>query len=150
MATALAAEHSDFRSIAALLAAQDAAWARGDAEGFCAHALPDISFTNIVGKFSIGKAPFVAQHAHIFATFYKGTTLEQRIERIAAIAPDVAIVDAIGIVSGVGALPDGIVPVGGKVCARPQQILVRAGQSWAIAAFHNVSIHRDFLPAGLQ
>ena len=44
--------------IAALVAAQDAAWNRGSAEAFAARALPDIVFTNIFGMFSVGKRHF--------------------------------------------------------------------------------------------
>jgi uncharacterized protein (TIGR02246 family) len=59
--------------IAALVAAEEAAWNRGSAEAFADRALPDIVFTNIFGMFSVGKAPFVAQHARIFSTIYKGS-----------------------------------------------------------------------------
>jgi hypothetical protein len=41
---------------------------------FAERALQDISFTDIFGMFSVGKAPFVAQHERIFSTIYKDST----------------------------------------------------------------------------
>jgi uncharacterized protein (TIGR02246 family) len=54
--------------ITALVAAEEAAWNKASAEAFADRALPDIVFTNIFGMFSVGKAPFVAQHARITRT----------------------------------------------------------------------------------
>ena len=56
----------DEAAIRAELDRQIAAWGAGDAEAFAADARDDVVFTNVVGMFSIGKAPFVAQHARIF------------------------------------------------------------------------------------
>jgi uncharacterized protein (TIGR02246 family) len=71
------------KEIQALIASEDDAWNRGDAAGFAARALPDVVFTNVVGMFSVGKPPFVAQHEHIFSTIYKGSTCHQSIQHIA-------------------------------------------------------------------
>ena len=95
----------DLAAIAALLAAQDAAWAAGDAAAFGADALPDIVFTNVVGMFSVGIEAFNAQHAHIFATFYKGSTLEQELVHVTMASDDVAIVDTL--TSALGTCPRG-------------------------------------------
>ncbi|WP_050419022.1 hypothetical protein [Bradyrhizobium tropiciagri] len=60
MAENLTVSEETGSEIATLVAAQAAAWDKGNAEAFCDRALPDISFTNIFGMFSVGKAPFVA------------------------------------------------------------------------------------------
>lgn len=134
-------QHSEIEAeIRALLAEQDAAWARGDAEGFCARATDDVIFTNIVGMFAIGMAPFVAQHAHIFSTFYRGTTLHQQLVHWRLLRPEVAVAEVYAQVRGVRDTPDAIRPVDGIVRARPQQILVREAGEWRVAAFHNVAI----------
>jgi hypothetical protein len=62
MAEGLTTSEEMRSEIAALVAAEGAAWNRGSAEAFADRALPDIVFTNIFGMFSVGKAPFVAQH----------------------------------------------------------------------------------------
>ncbi len=88
------------REIAALIAGEDEAWNKGDAAAFAARVLPDIIFTNVVGMFSIGKAPFVAQHERIFATIYQGSTNHQQIVHIKLLRPGIAIVDTLATVTG--------------------------------------------------
>ena len=94
--------------IVALVAAEAAAWNRGSAAEFADRALPDISFTNIFGMFSVGKAPFVAQHERIFSTIYKGSTNHLQIEHLTLVKPDVAIVDISTVVTGVQRPPPGV------------------------------------------
>jgi uncharacterized protein (TIGR02246 family) len=91
--------------IADVVAAEEAAWNRGSAEAFADRALPDIVFTNIFGMFSVGKAPFVAQHERIFSTIYKGSTNHLQIEHITLVKPDVAIVDILTVLTGVPQAP---------------------------------------------
>ncbi len=94
-------ENDESRSeIAALIAAEDQAWNQGSAERFAARALPDEVFTNVVGMFSVGKAPFVAQHELIFSTIHKGSKSHQEIQHITFVKPDVAIVDTLAVVEG--------------------------------------------------
>ncbi len=127
--------------IAALIAAEDAAWNRGSAEAFADRALPDIVFTNILGMFSVGKAPFVAQHERIFSTIYKGSTHRMQIAHITLVKPDVAIVDASTVLTGVQQAPTGIHFIDGAICARLEQVLVRRPDGWWIASFHNVAVN---------
>jgi len=127
--------------VAALVAAQDAAWNRGSAEAFAARALPDIVFTNIFGMFSVGKAPFLAQHERIFSTIYKGTTNHQQIQHITLVKPDVAIVETFAVVTGAPQAPSGVQLIDGALHARPQQVLVRRADGWWIASFHNVAVN---------
>ena len=89
-------------------AAEAAAWNRGSAAEFADRALPDISFTNIFGMFSVGKGPFVAQHERIFSTIYKGSTNHLQIEHITLVKPDVAIVDILTVVTGAQHPPPGV------------------------------------------
>ena len=64
--------------ITALVASEDEAWDSGDAERFAARVLPDVVFTNVIGMFSVGKAPFLAQHERIFSTIYKRARTSKR------------------------------------------------------------------------
>jgi len=125
----------------ALVTDEVAAWNRGDATAFAAHTTDDVVFTNIVGMFSVGRAPFVAQHARIFATIYKGSTMAQRIEHIALVCSDVAIVDTVATLTGFVALPPGNEAVDGALHTRLEQVLVRNGGIWSVASFHNVAIN---------
>ena len=134
------------QEIESLIAGEDAAWNQGDAAGFAARALPDVVFTNIVGMFSVGKSPFVAQHERIFSTIYKGSTCRQSIQHITRLKSDVAIVDTLAILTGFRHTPPGIGTIDGAIHARLEQVLIRRNDGWWIASFHNVAVN----PAALQ
>jgi len=136
-------DSADRAAITTLIANEDAAWNKGDAAAFSAHTLPGIVFTNIIGRFLVGRAPFEAQHAKIFSTVYKGSTLHQSIEHLVFIRSDVAIVDTITEVSGFHALPPGIQATDGKLRTRLQQVLVRNDAQWRVASFHNVPVNPE-------
>jgi uncharacterized protein (TIGR02246 family) len=121
--------------IGALVASEGVAWNKGSAAEFADRALPDISFTNIFGMFSIGKTPFLTQHERIFSTIYKGTTNHLQIESIILVKPDVAIVDVLTVVSGVERPPPGVLFIDGALHSRLQQLLVRKTDGWWIASF---------------
>ncbi len=137
-------------AIEAVLADQAAAWNRGDATAFAAHTTDDVVFTNVVGMFSVGRAPFVAQHARIFATMYKGSTMRQAIEHIALVRPDVAIVDTLTSVSDVVAAPAGAEAVDGVFHARLEQVMVRDRGHWSVASFHNVLVNAKAVAAAAR
>ena len=137
----------DRAAIAAIIAAQGTAWAAGDAEAFSASVTDDVIFTNVIGMFSVGRAPFLAQHVHIFATFYRGTTLQIEIVHTAFVRPDVAIVDTLTEVSGVTAAPPGMPIESGGIRTRLEQVMVRNDGRWQVAAFHNVPLNERALAA---
>jgi len=58
----------DLAPFAAVLEEQDRAWAEGDADAYTARVLPTVSFTNVVGAYSVGKAPLLKQVQMIFST----------------------------------------------------------------------------------
>ncbi len=128
-------------AIRRVIAAQDAAWCAGDAAAFGADALPDVVFTNVVGRFSVGLEPFLAQHAHIFATIYQGSRLAQEIVHVTMASDDVAIVDTLTAVTGYRHLPPGATPVDGALQTRLEQVLVRRDGDWRVQSFHNVPVH---------
>lgn len=129
------------QEIGTLIAGQDAAWNRGDAAGFAARVLPDVVFTNIVGMFSVGKPPFVAQHERIFATIYQGSAVHQSIQHILLLKPDVAIVDTLAILTGFKHTPPGIATIDGAIHARLEQVLLHLEDGWWVASFHNVAVN---------
>jgi uncharacterized protein (TIGR02246 family) len=132
-----------YTAIVSHLAVQNAAWGAGDALGFAHKVLPDVVFTNVVGLIPVGAEPFIAQHAHIFATIYKGSRLDQRLERITMATADVAIVDTLTAVTGYRHLPPGAEPVDGAFKTRLEQVLVYRDGSWWVQAFHNTPVNPD-------
>ena len=134
-------------AITAIIDGETAAWNRGDAAAFAAVTTDDVVFTNIIGMFTVGRAPFEAQHARIFATIYHSSTMRQTIEHIALVRPDVAIVDTLTGVSGFAALPPGVDAADGALHTRLEQVMVRDGTTWRVAAFHNVVVNARALAA---
>lgn len=139
---------SDRTQIEAVLADESAAWDRGDAEGFAAHVAPDVVFTNLLGLFSVGRAPFVAQHVRIFSTIYKGSRMSQAVTHLAMVRPDVAVVDTLTRVSGFVHLPPGMQAIDGVLQTRLEQVMTREVDGWRVAAFHNVTISPNPAPPG--
>jgi uncharacterized protein (TIGR02246 family) len=135
------ASHDDRAAIEAVMREEDAAWTRGDASAFAARALPGIAFTNIIGMFSVGKPPFEAQHARIFSTIYKGSTLKQTVVQVSFVRPDVAIVDTLCELSGFHEVPSGVPTEGGVLRTRLEQVMVRNDGQWWVASFHNVTVN---------
>ena len=124
---------------------EGAAWKAGDADAFAAHVTPDVSFANTVGMFSIGKAPFVAQHRYIFTTIYKGSQASQYLAALTFLKPDVAIVDTVSRLTGATQLPDGVSAINGALYTRLEQVMVKRDGAWLVAAFHNVPIQPKFM-----
>jgi uncharacterized protein (TIGR02246 family) len=130
--------------IEAILARQSAAWEAGDAIAFAADVQDGVLFTNVVGMFSIGRAPFVAQHEHIFSTIYMGSKLEQDIVAITLIRSDVVIVDTLTRLVDAPHRPPGIELIDGAIRTRLEQVIVKDGADWKVASFHNVAVHPVF------
>jgi uncharacterized protein (TIGR02246 family) len=142
MAENAGAEDTAKQEIESLIAGEDVAWNRGDAVGFAARVLPEVVFfANIVGMFSDGKPPFVAQHERIFSTIYKGSTCHQSIQHLTLLKPDVAIVDTLAIATGFPHTPPGIGTIDGALHARLEQVLVRIKEGWWVTSFHNVAVN---------
>ena len=135
---------SDRAAIEAILARQSAAWAAADADAFAADTQEGLLFTNVVGMFSIGRVPFVAQHEHIFSTIYKGSRMEQEVVAITLVRPDVAIVDTLTKLMDAPHRPPGIELIDGAVRSRLEQVLVKEGGHWKVASFHNVAVNPAF------
>jgi uncharacterized protein (TIGR02246 family) len=134
--------------INAVLERQMTAWAAGDAGGFGRDVSDEVVFTNIVGMFTVGRAAFDRQHAHIFSAFYKNSIMRQTVEHVAFIRPDVVVVDTLTEVEGGGPFPPNFPQHDGRVRTRLEQVMVREDGRWRVAAFHNVPIPPGFTPAG--
>lgn len=134
----------DSKTIAERVTRQETAWNRGDANGFAEQFDVDGSFTNIIGRVLFGHDGFEKQHARIFETIYKGSTLKLTIRRLQFANPDVAVADIDTEVTNYQKIPLGVpVPRDGVLRTRLLEVLVRKNGAWWIVAFHNVAFAPD-------
>jgi uncharacterized protein (TIGR02246 family) len=136
----------DLAAFAAVLEEQDRAWAKGDADAYTARVLPTVSFTNVVGAYSVGKEPLLKQVNMIFSTIYKGSHLKSQLVHASLIGDDVALVDLTTELRDYVRPPSGADVVDGAVHTRMQEVLVRRQGQWWVASLHNVLIKSAFLP----
>jgi uncharacterized protein (TIGR02246 family) len=120
--------------IEALIEQESHAWNNGDAVAFSEAVASDCVFTNILGQVFVGRDEFEQQHARIFAGVYKNSRLDQTIEHLRLVRPDVALVDT----SATLRVPAGDLGPARIVRARLAQVLVREEGAWRIASYHNV------------
>jgi uncharacterized protein (TIGR02246 family) len=132
---------TDQSAIEAIIESQRAAWNRGDAKAFAAAFMSDGCFVNVFGALSYGREVFEAQHAKIFSTVYKGSSVKLPIRRSHFLRPDVALVDIDAELSGHQGVPPGLrTEPDGVIRTRLQEVLVKNNGVWVVASFHNVDI----------
>jgi uncharacterized protein (TIGR02246 family) len=137
----------DEAEIRGIVQSEGDAWNRGDAEAFGAHYAENGSFTNVIGQQLYGKKAFIAQHAGIFSTIYKGSHNVFSISKITFLRPDVALVEIDGALSGANRLPPGLkVGDDGALHVKLVEVMSKENGSWLIQLFHNVAVYP--LPPG--
>ena len=131
----------DEAKIRAIVQSEADAWNQGDAEAFAAHYSEKGDFTNVVGQQLYGRPAFIAQHARIFSTIYKGSHNVFSVSKITFLRPDVALVDIDGILSGANRLPPGLKALDdGTLHVKLLEVMTKEKEGWTIAAFHNVAV----------
>jgi uncharacterized protein (TIGR02246 family) len=126
---------ADWRDeIEALIEQENRAWNDGDAVAYSEAVAPDCVFTNIFGQQFVGRDGFEQQHARVFAGVFKGSHLDQTIDHLRLVRPDVALVDTSATLS----IPAGDLGPARTVHARLAQVFVREAGTWRIASYHNV------------
>jgi uncharacterized protein (TIGR02246 family) len=134
-------QSEDEVQIRAIVQSEADAWNRGDAEAFGAHYAENGSFTNVIGQQLYGRKAFIAQHASIFSTIYKGSHNVFSASRITFLRPDVALVEIDGALSGANRLPPGLkAGDDGALHVKLLEVMTREKGTWWIAAFHNVAV----------
>ena len=120
---------------------QVAAWNAGDAKAFSASFAEDGSFTNIRGTVFYGQRAFEDRHVEVFRTFFKGSKLMMSVTKIRFVRPDVAIADIATEVSELRDTPPGVkAGPSASIRTRLQEVLVKEGNDWRIASYHNVDV----------
>jgi uncharacterized protein (TIGR02246 family) len=121
--------------------AEEDAWNRGDVKAFAARFQEEGSFTDMFGTVSRGRKELESRHAALFASYFKGSLLALKVRKVRFLRPDVAIVDIDTEVTGFHKPPSGIYVDAEKVIrTRLVQVMVKAGNEWAIASFHDVDV----------
>ena len=138
---------NDEAQIRAIVQSEGDAWNHGDAVAFAAHYAEDGSFTNVIGEQLYGRSAFVAQHARIFATIYKGSHNTLSISKITFLRPDVALVEIDGTLTGANRFPPGMKAADdGALHVKLLEVMSKEKGSWLIQLFHNVGVYP--LPPG--
>jgi len=132
---------ADEETILAIVADQQKAWNRGDAERFGVRFHEEGSFTNILGDVFHGRTAFIERHDFIFRTVFHGSNAALSIRRIHLPVDDAAIVDIDSALTGYAGLPAGAsAPADGILRTSLLEVFIKNGDGWWIAAFHNVDI----------
>jgi uncharacterized protein (TIGR02246 family) len=125
----------DREAISELFAVWQAAWNRHDMPALAALFHEDASWTGLSGRVWQGRAAIEAEHIHAHLTILKDSQQAVRIDSIAPLAGDVAIVRVTTITSGDRTASDGL--------SRARKLFVvsrdRCG-SWLIAAGQNTRL----------
>ena len=131
----------DEAQIRSIVQSEADAWNHGDANAFAAHYAENGDFTNVIGQQLYGRKAFIAQHAMIFSTIYKGSHNVFSVSKITFLRPDVALVDIDGTLSGATRTPPGIkANDDGTIRVKLLEVMTRENGTWSIAAFHNVAV----------
>jgi len=105
------------------------AWARGDADAYGAHFTEDATYITFVGTLYQGRDDIADSHRALFAKFLQGTRLAHEVVDVRFLGQDAAVLTTRGDTYK-GAHPK-------KLTKVQTYTLVREGDRWLIAAFHN-------------
>ena len=106
------------------------AWNAGDETAFGAPMAEDADFVTIRADHLKGRDAIVANHRHIFSTFYAGSRNELSLESARMLGERVALLHVRSILRA----PTG--PLVGRHEAQLSLVLVPVGQEWEITSFH--------------
>lgn len=136
------------RAVRRLVAAQAAAWNRGDAAAYAAACLPEVAFTNILGMRWDTRGGHVARHAEMFRGGFAGSRLTIEVERYLPVGRDAAVAELLTTLSGFRSLPTPIrASRDGRLRTRMLEVFVRRAGRWWIAACHNTAVQAEERPA---
>jgi len=124
-----------------IIQAQVAAWNKRDAEAFAQHFAADGTFTNLLGMYYTGHEAFRERHEQLFKGVYRGSLKQEDIVSIKFVRPDVVIVDSLQTITGYQKLlPGTSADAKRRLRTRLLQVMVKDGEEWKTAAYHNVDV----------
>ena len=124
------------RTVTAVIDSLAEAWADGDGEAYGAHFTEDATYVTFVGTLYQGRHDIADGHGALFAKFLKGTRLAHEVLDVRFLGQDVAVLTTRGDTYK-GARPK-------KLTKVQTYTLVREGECWLVAAFHNTQ-HKSLM-----
>ncbi|MEV6828047.1 SgcJ/EcaC family oxidoreductase [Amycolatopsis sp. NPDC051102] len=120
---------TDRTAVTAVLDSLADAWGRGDADAYGAHFTEDATYVTFVGTRYAGRDDIAGSHRVLFEKFLKGTKLAHEVLDVRFPGADVAVLTSRGD-TYTGDAPK-------KLSKVQTYTLVRDGERWLVAAFHN-------------
>ena len=110
------------------------AWNEADGRAFGEPFSADADFVDIRGEYHRGQEAIATGHQAIFDSIYKGSSTEYKLIQARELSDDVILAHATGVLR----VPSG--PLAGEHNAVQSLVLVREGDEWKIAGFHNTLV----------
>ncbi len=110
------------------------AWNEADGQAFGEPFTADADFVDIRGEHHRGQEAIAAGHQAIFDSIYKGSSANYKLVQARELSDDVILAHATGVIR----TPSG--PLAGEQSAVQSLVLVRGGDGWKIAGFHNTLV----------
>ena len=117
-----------------LIGRLERAWNEADGRAFGEPFTPDADFVDIRGEHHRGQEAIAAGHPAIFDSIYKGSNTDYELIQARELSDDVILAHT----SGLLRVPSG--PLAGEHSAVQTLVLVRGGDGWKIAGFHNTLV----------
>lgn len=112
----------------------ESAWNAGDGPGFARPFADNADFVDIRGVHHQGGEAIGHGHQAIFDSIYRGSRIAYRLTHARELADGVILVHSTGELD----TPSG--PLAGKGEALQSLVLVREGEEWKVASFHNTVV----------
>ena len=119
---------------AELIGRLERAWNEADGRAFGEPFTVDADFVDIRGEYHRGQEAIAAGHQAIFDSIYKGSSTNYELIQARELSDDVILAHSTGVLR----VPAG--PLAGEHSAVQSLVLVREGDEWKIANFHNTLV----------
>jgi uncharacterized protein (TIGR02246 family) len=110
------------------------AWNEAGGRAFGKPFTADADFVDIRGEYHRGQEAIAAGHQAIFDSIYKGSSANYKLIQARELSDDVILAHATALLK----VPSG--PLAGEHNAVQSLVLVREGDEWKIAGFHNTLV----------
>lgn len=117
-----------------LIGRLERAWNEADGRAFGEPFSADADFVDIRGEHHRGQEAIAAGHQAIFDSIYEGSSTDYELIQARELSEDVILAHATGVLR----VPSG--PLAGEHNAVQSLVLVRGGDGWRIAGFHNTLV----------
>lgn len=117
-----------------LISRLEHAWNEADGRAFGEPFTADADFVDIRGEHHRGREAIAAGHQAIFDSIYQNSSVDYELTQARELSDDVILVHSTGTLR----VPSG--PLAGEHGSAQSLVLVRDGDEWKVAGFHNTII----------